>query len=170
MTDSDSAYNLNRSKYNPHIPTLKRTLKRAGFFPYLFNQKKKIKKWNQKVDLIEFSSLGTKLTLTREFKEELDNLFLNHLFKLSNHIDEVLKNGWKLKFISIWEYNVIVNFKELFNKFYQVVKEEEILKEDFQRLERAYVKISYRGSYTDAIISVFNKYLRKNNKLYIDNE
>ncbi|MGL1892819.1 MAG: hypothetical protein OCD02_14400 [Spirochaetaceae bacterium] len=170
MTDFDSTYNYNKNKYNPHIPPLKNKLKRAGIFPYLFIEKKKIKKWNKKAGFIDFTSLSTKLTLNREFKEQFDKLFLDHLFQISKHLDEILKNGWKLKFISIWEYNVMVNFKDFYDKFYQVIKEEEILKEDFLRLERAYVKISYRGSYSDTIISVFVRYLKRYNKFYEDSQ
>jgi len=171
MIDIDSGYDSIRRKYNIHVPSLKRVLKRSGFFSYIFKEKRKINKLNIETDLIEYSSfMGTSLTLNRDFKAKLDVLFLNRLLKLSPYIDEVLKNGWKMKFLTIYEYNIIANFKKFYDNYYQVVKEKEILQEDFFRLERAYIKVSYRESYIDKIKSVFTKYLVTNNDRYEKNQ
>ncbi len=171
MIDIDSGYNSIMRKFNIHVPTLKKVLKNAGFFSFLFKEKRKITKWNMDTELIEFSSLmGSKLNLSQDYKAKLDILFLNKLLKLSPYIDEVLKNGWKMKFLSIYEYNIIVNFKKFYDYYYQVVKQEEILQEDFFRLERAYIKITYREYYIDKIKSVFTKYLVTNNDRYEKNQ
>lgn len=171
MENVDSGYNSIRRKFNIHVPALKRVLKQKGFFSFLFKEKHRISKWNMETYLIKFSALmGSKLNLTQDYKAKLDTLFLSKLLKLSPYIDEVLKNGWKMKFLTIYEYNIIVNFKKFYDCYYQVVKEKEILQEDFFRLERAYIKISYKEYYIDKIQSVFTKYLVTNNDSYEKNQ
>lgn len=164
----ESKYNLIRSRLNPRVPPLKKTPKKAGFFSYIFKQRGEIKRWNNTSQLIHFSSFGLHLTLNSDFKQHIDNLFIKHFLKLQTYITELLKNGWRMKFLTVWDYNVIVNFKKFYDRFYQVVKQEELIKEDFFRLERAYVKITYRSNYIDVINKVFEKYLKTENKRYED--
>lgn len=170
MLDYDSSYNYIRRKYKSHIPPLKKTLSDARLFSYIFIQKRKIKKWNKKSDLILFSSFGMHLDLTNDYKDKLEKIFLKHLLKLGRYINEILNQGWKMSFLSVWEYNIIVNFKDFYDKYYQLVKEKEVIKEDFYRFEKAYVKISYKQYYPDAVKSTFIKYLKVNNKRYEDNQ
>ncbi|MDA3852394.1 MAG: hypothetical protein PF447_14165 [Spirochaetaceae bacterium] len=151
------------------MPPLKHVFKEMGFFPFYFKQRKKIKKWNQDKYLIVFSFLGTKIAPSYYFKEKLDNLFLKHLLKLSPFIDVILDNGWQMKYISIWEYNVVVTFKNFYDKFYHVVKQNEIIKDDFLKLERAYVKITYHDYYIDGLLGIFEKLLKANNRNYEKN-
>lgn len=166
MIDFDKDYNSIRIKHTPYIPPIKKSLKDSGFFYYFFKHKRKIRKWNQNRYLIRFTSMGINLEPNNEFKEKLDNLFLKHLLKLNSFIDVIIANGWQMKYISIWEYNVIVNFKKFYDQYYQVISNNEVVKEDFFKLERAYVKVSFSEYYSNCIISVFEKFLKFNNRKY----
>ncbi|MGL1893027.1 MAG: hypothetical protein OCD02_15440 [Spirochaetaceae bacterium] len=168
MEIEDSDYKKIKEKYNPFIPPLKKMIKRSGFINYLFFHRSKIIKWNNNSDLILFKYLGLKVMLAEDFKNRLDMIFYNDLFKLSNHLNILIARGWKMNFISIQDYNILINFKNLYDRFYQVARSGDIIKQDFLNLERAYIKIIYRQSYIDAVISVFEKYLITNNNLYID--
>lgn len=168
MEIDDSVYNSIRAKYNPHVPPLKKVLKKSGFFSYFFIHRKKIKKWNNESDLIIFKHLGLQMSIADDFKSRLDLIFINYLFKLATHIKVLVKTGWKMNFISIYEYNIIINFKKFYDRFYQVIKSEDIVYEDFLLLERAYVKLTYRQSYIDAILNIFEKYLITKNSRYMD--
>lgn len=170
MIDYDSSYNYVHSKFKTRIPPLMKTLYDAKFFSYIFIQKRKIKKWNSDSELIQFSSFGMQLKLTNGYKDQLEKIFIKHLLKLGKYIDEILNQGWKMSFLSIWEYNIIVNFKDFYDKYYQIFKEKEIIKKDFHRFEKAYVKVTYKQYYPDAIKSTFIKYLKTNNKFYEDNQ
>lgn len=170
MMDNNSEYNSIIKNYNIHIPTLKRVLKKSGFIIYFLMEMYRIKNWNNRNELLEFKFLGTQLNLAREYKETLDILFFNNLIKLSPYLDEIIRNGWKMKFLTIYEYNIIVNFKNFYDNYYQVVKSKELLKEDFFAFERSYIKISYREYYLDKIQSIFVKYLITNNDNYLKNQ
>lgn len=168
MAYRSSDINISHSLTQSDVHVLKKGLKKSGFITYYFRKRRKIKEWNKKKDLIEFSPLGLKIALKNDFKKQLDLLFIHTLCKLSPYIKEIIKNGWRKKFISIWEYNVIVNFKYFYDKYYQLVKEDRILKKDFLKLERAWLKITYREYYSGTIISVFIKYLKIHNRWYSD--
>ncbi len=170
MINSDDSYDSIIKDYNIHVPTLKRVLKKSGFFTYFIMERHRIKNWNNYNELLEFKYLGVQLNLTREYKETLDVIFFNHLLKLSPYLNEIIKNGWKMKFITIYDYNILVNFKQFFDNYYQVAKSPELLKEDFFALERSYIKISYKEFYLDRIQSIFVKYLITNNDKYFKNQ
>lgn len=168
MIDYEASYNYIQRKYKSRIPPLKNVLRDAKFLSFIFIQRPRIRKWNSDSGLITFSSFGMHLELESNYRYKLEEIFLKHILKLGRYINEILNQGWKMSFLSIWEYNVIVHFKDFFDDFYQVVKEKEIIKQDFYRFEKSYVKISYKEYYPDAVKSVFTKYLKNNNKRYKD--
>lgn len=168
MEIEDSVYNSIRAKYNPHIPPLKKNIKKSSFLSYLFIHRKKIKKWNNESDLLVFKHFGLQVQLADDYKSRLDLIFINYMFKLSSHLKVLIQSGWKMNFLSIYEYNIIINFKKFYDRFYQIVKSDEIIQQDFLSLERAYVKLTYRQYYIDTILSVFEKYLITKNSRYMD--
>lgn len=169
MGSLNSRYSEMRAKYIINVPPVKRIFKKSGFISYYFIHRTKIQKWNNQSDLILFKYLGAKMTLTHEFKNKLDVKFVTLLSKLKNHINILAKSGWKLHFISIYEYNIIVNFKKFYDRYYQVFKSEELVKVDFLSLEREFVNLTYRESYLDALFGVFEKYLITFNTHYMSN-
>lgn len=167
MGSFNSRYSEMRAKYVNKSPPIKRIIKKSGFLAYFFMHRSKIIKWNNESDLINFKYFGAKMTLTEEFKSKLDTKFVTLLSKLRNHIDILVKSGWKMHFISIYEYNIIVNFKKFYERYYQIFKSEELVKVDFLSLEREFVNLTYRESYMDALFRIFEKYLITYNSLYV---
>lgn len=170
MELDDNIYSKLKAKYSPNIPPLKKKLEKSGFFEYLFMHMSRIKKWNNNEDLIEFKYMGLKMSLADDFKSRVDNIFINCLVKIQAPLKELVKNGWKMGFLSIYDYNILINFHQFFNTYHNFVKNDDFMMNDFQQLEREYVKITYRQYYIDAIISIFNKYLITENKSYEDDK
>lgn len=169
MDRDNSRYSEMKAKYIPQVPPLKRVLKRSNFLSYFFIHRPKIVKWNNQSDLIVFKYLGLKISIAEDFKSRLDNKFLKLLSKLKNHIDILIKSGWKMPFISIYEYNILISFKKFYDRFYQVFKSDELNKMDFLSLERTFVALTYRESYLDTLFRIFEKYLITYNTLYENN-
>lgn len=139
--------------------TLKKYISKYNLFNYFIKERKKIVEWNKKNNILKFTNLFFNIKLSDNFKQKMDELFLNNVLPATKYIDEIIKNGWQWRIISISQYNHIVLFADFCNKMSSLEKKKLILSKDFFKVEEAFLKLTNDEKTPDILIKSLGKIL-----------
>jgi len=106
---------------------------------------------------LEFSFFRFKISLSKNFKKNFDDIFLYNVYPACKFLKDIVKNGWKSGVLSIKEYNIIVQFADLYTKMSVIHKKPVIMYNDFLKVEDAFYKVISNDIYLKNLIEGLNK-------------
>lgn len=169
MEQSDKLYDIFKSKYIGPPAVVSKKFNKSSFFPYFFKEKGKIARWNNTRGIIKFAALGTRILVADKFNRELARYFLENLMPLFPYLEEIIREGWRWRELSVKEYNTVVFFKDFCAKLDKIARQKEIKPKDFFVFQEAFLRILHRDEYAETIVKVFKKHLITWNGKYEQN-
>jgi|GEM_PF-3492981 len=159
MTDLEDLYNKIKIKYYHQSINIRVESNRAKCIDYYLGEHNKIILWNKKKHLLNFNFFHSDISLIKDYKDILNNLYNKCILPLTNNLNEIIKNGWKWKKLTKKRYNLIVYFTDFSNKLLKFINSPEMSLKLFLIMEEAFLKITYLNDYPQIIIRGLEDYI-----------
>lgn len=166
MADINNLYSEIRKKYLSRKRIEKRNYPKPNIIEYFFFERKRIATWNKNKNLISFSFLGLKLSLSENTKKNFNDIFLFTVTSAGKYLKAIIENIWKTGVLTIKEYNLIVLFFELYQKMHEIYKSVEFGK-NFIIFEEVFLQLVVNEKSTaDLLIALEKSFVKYKEEMF----
>lgn len=135
--DIVSFYNELRRKYFYKRVAKKKIISKPNFIEYYFFERRKIKVWNKKRNLIKFTLFDFKVSFSDDAKTKYNEIFLFGINQIGKFLKPILFNIWKERILSFREYNLIALLSELYLEMFELYNMSD-LSNEFEKFEETF--------------------------------